>query len=163
VTDWTHLARRFIGSLRAGGPAPGDETWARDQLAPGERAVWARMSGTDRRHAVAVARTAADHLGAAATRPVLAAALLHDAGKVESGLGTFQRVVATLWGMARGRDRVGGRFRAYLRHDVLGARLLTAAGSDPLTVTWAAEHHLPPSRWTLDPRVATALKAADDD
>jgi hypothetical protein len=36
-------------------------------------------------------------------------------------------------------------------------------GADPLTVTWAREHHRPPARWTIDPAVAAALKAADDD
>jgi hypothetical protein len=65
--------------------------------------------------------------------------------------------------MVVGRKRMGGRFGLYLRHDVLGAELLTAAGSDPLAITWAREHHLRPSRWTITSRVANALKAADDD
>jgi hypothetical protein len=52
---------------------------------------------------------------------------------------------------------------AYLAHDRLGAKLLAAAGSDPLTVSWARQHHLPPEEWTLLPAIATALKAADDD
>jgi len=37
------------------------------------------------------------------------------------------------------------------------------AGSDPLTVTWAREHHLPADRWTVPAAVGAALKAADDD
>jgi hypothetical protein len=97
---------------------------------------------------------------------VVAAALLHDVGKVEAGLGTFARVGATLLGGALGRERLShrpGRVGRYLRHDVLGADLLAAAGSDPLTRTWAREHHLPPARWTVDPEVGAALKAADDD
>jgi hypothetical protein len=154
-----HLAKRFVGSLRPGGPAAGDEAWARSQLLPGEVEVWARMSGADRRHAAGVAREVARTHPA---RPVVAAALLHDAGKVVSGLGTFARVGATVVGAVRGRD-VGGRIGQYLRHPRLGAELLTAAGSDPLTVAWAAEHHLPPDRWTVPPDVAAALKAADDD
>jgi len=156
-----HLARRFVGSLRPGGPAPADEAWARAQLVPGEQAVWDRMSGADRRHAAGVARQVAADL--AAPRPVVAAALLHDCGKVVSGLGTFARVVATLVAAAVGRDRPTGRIGQYLRHPELGAELLRRAGSDPLTVAWAAEHHLPPDRWTLPPEVAFALKAADDD
>ena len=111
-------------------------------------------------------------LGHEATRPVLAAALLHDVGKVESGLGTYGRVVATLsakvagpdmatrWGRQRGFVR---RVGLYLQHDRLGRDLLALAGSDPLTVAWAREHHLPPADWTLPARVATALKDADDD
>ncbi|MCU1379593.1 MAG: hypothetical protein JWN29_2576, partial [Acidimicrobiales bacterium] len=44
-----------------------------------------------------------------------------------------------------------------------GAELLAEAGSDPLTVAWAAEHHMPSSRWTVPGQVATALAGADDD
>jgi hypothetical protein len=57
------------------------------------------------------------------------------------------------------RRRVG----LYFRHDRVGADLLSQAGSDPLTVAWAAEHHRPPERWSVDTRVAAALKLADDD
>ena len=153
-----HLARRVVGSLRPGGPSPEDDAWAQGVLGPGERALWARMSRPDRRHAVGVARRMGD-----AARPVLAAALLHDVGKVESGLGTFARVGATIAGVAGGRDRWSGRLGDYLRHDEIGARLLTDAGSDALTVAWAREHHLPPARWTVPPGVGAALKAADDD
>ena len=154
-----HLAKRFVGSLRSGAPA--EEPWAIDQLTAGERAVWQRMSDADRRHAVDVARRVEVALGDGATRPVLAAALLHDVGKVESGLGTFARVGATLAGAVTRRWR--GRLGAYLRHDELGARLLEDAGSDPLTVAWAREHHLPRDRWTVPAEIADALKAADDD
>src|SRR5205823_71921 len=131
-------------------------------LLAGERELWASLSGADRRHAVGVARATVAALGPAAGREIVAAALLHDVGKVESGLGTFARVAATLVAKVAGRDRMGGRVGAYLHHDVIGASLLGDAGSDALTVTWAAEHHLPPSRWTLDPVVAHALEAADD-
>ena len=103
-----HLARRFFGSLRPGGPAPADEAWAEAQLLPGEQGVWRRMPTADRRHAAGVARTVARELGGDATRPVLAAALLHDSGKVVSGLGTFARVLATLVGLVRGREAPGG-------------------------------------------------------
>jgi hypothetical protein len=157
--SWRHLARRFFGSLRPGGPSPVDEAWVRGRLLPAEMAIWERLSDPDRRHAVGVAREVAVRLGDDVPRPVIAAALLHDSGKGVSGLGTFARVGATLLGPTRAR----GRASDYLRHPEHGARLLREAGSDPLTVTWAAEHHLPPDRWTLDRGVADALKAADDD
>ena len=56
-------------------------------MTPGEAGLWRRMSAADRRHAVVVARRADATLGTAATREVLAAALLHDVGKIDSGLG----------------------------------------------------------------------------
>jgi hypothetical protein len=168
----SHLVRRFFGSLRPGGPPAADGRWAEGLLLPGEVCLWRRMSGADRRHAVGVARRAGAELGPRATRPVLAAALLHDVGKVESGLGPVRRAVATVAGLAAGhaaaarwRQRPGpvGWAGSYLCHDEIGAVLLEEAGSDGLTVAWARQHHLPPERWTVPADVGEALKAADDD
>jgi hypothetical protein len=167
-----HLARRFAGSLRPGRPRARDEEWARHQLLPGEQRLWERMWNPDRRHAIVVARRVERALGHEAGRPVLAAALLHDVGKVESGLHTYGRVVATLsaaaaghetalaWSATRGFTR---RVGLYVRHPEIGAEMLELAESDPLTVTWTREHHLPPERWSVDRRLADVLKAADDD
>jgi hypothetical protein len=167
-----HLARRFAGSLLPGGPGPVDEAWVAGILSPGELAVWRRLSGPDRRHAVGVARRVDDALSGA-DRPVAAAALLHDAGKVDSGLGTLARVPATVVGLIGGRPRarawaqrprgVRRRVAIYLDHPARGAALLEAAGSAPLTVAWAAEHHLPPQRWSVPTAVGRVLAAADDD
>jgi predicted HD phosphohydrolase len=90
---------------------------------------------------------------------VVAAALLHDVGKVDADLGTWARALATVVDRRTG----DGRFARYRRHDEIGATLLVAAGADALTVAWAREHHLPPSRWTVPRPLADALKAADDD
>ena len=161
-----HLARRFLGAVRPGGPTAAQDAWAEGQLLPGEVALWRRMPGFDRRHAVGVARDVETLLGGSATRPILAAALLHDVGKVTSGLGVYQRVAATLWTAVRGRDRVAagdGRVAQYVRHPELGADLLAEAGGDELTVAWAREHHLPERGWTVPLEVGRALKAADDD
>ncbi|MFP5257349.1 MAG: hypothetical protein ACLGI8_16050 [Acidimicrobiia bacterium] len=167
-----HLVRRFVGSLRPGGPRAPEEAWARRQLLPAEQRLWARMPGPDRRHAVGVARRVERALGDEATRPVLAAALLHDVGKVESGLRTYGRVVATLAAKAAGADmaRTWRRQRGftrrvglYLQHAELGGDLLELAGSDPLTVAWTRQHHLAPEAWTVPRPLADALKAADDD
>ena len=64
-----------------------------------------------------------------------------------------------------GRSRSGlrGRFANYLEHDRLGGELLDEAGSAPLTVVWAAEHHLPPDQWTVPAEIGEALHRADDD
>ncbi|MEK9527178.1 MAG: hypothetical protein VWZ83_12310, partial [Acidimicrobiaceae bacterium] len=84
-----HLTRRFIGSLRPGGPPESDRAWVEDVLSEAEYALWARQYGPDRRHTVQVANEVERRLGGDATRPVLAAALLHDIGKIDAGLGTW--------------------------------------------------------------------------
>lgn len=130
------------------------------------------MSAPDRRHAVGVARRVAQTLGEEAGRPVVAAALLHDVGKVELGWGPFRRAAATVVAMLAGYDRargwrddagVRGQVGRYVCHDEIGDELLEHAGSDDLTMAWARQHHLPPERWTVPAEVGAALKAADDD
>ncbi len=145
-----HLVKRFFGSLLPGGPKQADAAWVESILSEAELALWRRMSNPDQRHAVGVARRVPADLAVAA--------LLHDVGKVESALNTFERVAATLL-----RPRRPARYAAYYDHPRIGAELLDLAGSDPLVVTWAREHHLPPDRWTLPLEKAGALKAADDD
>ena len=159
-----HLARRFFLSLWPVGPSAESEVWAQGHLLSGEVVLWERMSGADRRHAVAVARRVESVLGQPG-RPVLAAALLHDVGKVDSGLGTLTRVVATLAGLVGGRRARAseGRIGRYLRHPRIGADLLAEAGSDCLTVAWAAEHHLAAQYWTVNLTVAGVLQASDND
>jgi len=132
-----HLSKRFFGSLRPGGPPREDATWANSLLRPGEREIWAQMSAADRRHSVAVARRVERALGHEASRPVLAAALLHDCGKIDANLGTYGRVVATLsvsiagqstaeqWTQARGFTRKIG---LYARHADIGADRLALLG-----------------------------------
>jgi hypothetical protein len=64
------------------------------------------------------------------------------------------------WSEKTGMTR---RIGLYLRHPELGGVMLDVAGSDPLTSTWAREHHLPKDQWTLPAALAEALKNADDD
>ena len=167
-----HLTKRFFASLWPAGPSGTAEAWVVSVLTTDEQRLWRRMSRADRRHAVGVARKVERSLGDHATKPVLAAALLHDVGKVSAGLGTYGRIVATLAGAAAGRTMADAwtqgkgftrKVGLYLRHPALGADMLALAGSDPLTVTWAREHHLPQEEWTLPPAIAHALKDADDD
>jgi len=161
-----HLVRRFVGMLWPGGPKPADDAWARSFLVEGEPALWAQMSGPDRRHAVGVARRVAATTDPTAAPRAMPAALLHDVGKVASGTGPFRRAAVTALALARGRERLAegeGRTARYLRHDAIGAQLLEQAGSDPVTVAWAREHHLAAEHWTVPPSLGLALKAADDD
>ena len=175
MTRLSHLARRFFGSLRPGGPSAAEQEWAESQLLPGEQNIWRSLSGPDRRHSAAVARRVEVILGPAASRPVLAAALLHDCGKVDSGLRTPGRVVATVLAMTVVKTdadverwsrsdsswkRTVGRYRS---HPEIGAQLLAAVDSDAITVTWTREHHMPPTSWTIDPIISNSLHEADDD
>lgn len=167
-----HLTRRFVGSLRPGGPRESDRAWVESVLSEAEYALWRRQYGPDRRHTAAVAREVERRLGHEAAPPVLAAALLHDIGKIDADLGTWGRVVATvsakvaghetasLWTKSTGFTRKVG---LYLQHPRIGADMLEMAGSDPLTVAWAAEHHLPVDEWTVDPAIAAVLHEVDDD
>ena len=166
-----HLTRRFFSSL---GPSPlsrEDTAWAAEHLLASEQVLWALMSDSDRRHAISVARRVLAALGSRADRPVLAAALLHDMGKTACGLGTLGRVVATLAGLVA-RDRaqawssgrgIKRRIALYLSHPELGAGQLAEAGSDPLTVAWAGEHHLSEDAWSVPIEVGRALRAADQE
>jgi hypothetical protein len=127
-----HLVARFVTSLPPTPPTVADEVWADEHLLDGERALWVQLSNQDRRHSVAVA-TRFLQRRPTATRAEIAGALLHDVGKIECGLGTFGRVVATIVGP---RTRA---FAAYHDHEAIGAELARRAGSDPSTVDLIAQ------------------------
>ncbi|MFN0090154.1 MAG: hypothetical protein ACKVWR_07800 [Acidimicrobiales bacterium] len=151
-----HLARRFGAGLVRRPPAPRDEAWARDRLREAELALWVRLGPADRRHAIAVAR-AVD--GPDAPAWVAPAALLHDVGKLDAGLGVLGRTLAAM--AERAGRRPGGRIGRHLGYPAAGAALLAEAGALPEVQAWAAEHHLPAASWTLDPTWAARLAAAD--
>ena len=91
------------------------------------------MPPADRRHAIDVGRRFVERRPSA-TRAEMAGALLHDVGKVQSGLGTWGRVAATLVG---GRTR---RFRQYRDHEQIGAQMAAHSGFRP--------GHGGPHRWS---------------
>ena len=127
LTQPHHLAARFLTSLSGHPPDVAEEVWAESNLLPGEVALWRRMSNQDRRHSAKVARRFVV-ARPAATRAEIAGALLHDVGKIECGLGTWGRVLASIVG-ARTE-----RFRLYHDHEHIGSVLADAAGSDTVTV-----------------------------
>ncbi|HEY4610450.1 MAG TPA: hypothetical protein VIH06_14635 [Ilumatobacteraceae bacterium] len=120
------MVRRFIGSLSGREPSAADTAWVESQLLTPELELWRRLAVADRRHSIDVARRF-EPMGQW-TREEMAGALLHDIGKLESGLGTWARVAATVVGP---RTR---RFRLYWDHESIGADMLTAAGSAPATI-----------------------------
>jgi hypothetical protein len=171
VSRRLHLVRRFFASLLPIGPEAADDAWARGQLSETEQELWSRLGRVDRRHSVAVARRVESDLGERATRPVLAAALLHDVGKTIPDLGPFGRVVATLSEMVAGAETahqwvqtkgLTRRVGQYVLYPELGVDLLKMAGSDDLVVAWSREHHLPEEDWTVPVDLGRALQSADD-
>jgi hypothetical protein len=131
-TKLWHLAARFVTSLPPTPPSVDDEIWVDDHLLAGERMLWVQLSNQDRRHSAAVARRFVIERPDA-TRAEIAGAILHDVGKIECGLGTFGRVVATLVGPRT------AAFAAYHDHEEIGARMAEAAGSDRATVDLIAQ------------------------
>ena len=127
MTSLGHLARRFAGSLSRWPPSEADASWAVAQLLPAEAALWQRMAVQDKRHSILVTRRFVD-IADEPSREQTAAALLHDVGKLASGLGTCARVLATIVGPRT------ARFRQYHDHERLGAEMLRAAGSAAATL-----------------------------
>jgi putative nucleotidyltransferase with HDIG domain len=156
----THLVRRFTGSLSSRPPSDADLAWALAALLPGEQALWLRHNNIDRRHTIQVARRACRLRATLETteRDVLAAALLHDVGKIDADLGTLGRIGATLWGaIAPQRARAGdGRASRYLRHGPLGAQMAAMAGSAPRTVSLIGRDP------AVSPDLLAVLDASDD-
>ncbi len=127
MTSVAHLARRFVTSLSRTPPPVADVEWAVGHLLPAEAELWEAMTVQDRRHSILVAHRFVE-LAPHAERAEVAAALLHDVGKLASGMGTFGRVLATIVGPRT------ATFRTYHDHERLGAEMLEAAGSPPVTV-----------------------------
>lgn len=86
-----HWAGRLLDSLVPRSVSEADRAWALGWLTPAEAKLLVRMSSFDLRHAIGVARRTEPGLGAVEEDrrgAVMAAALLHDVGKVEAGLGS---------------------------------------------------------------------------
>jgi hypothetical protein len=173
-----HRVERFVRSVFSVAPSPEQIRWATSFLTAAEQKLFLRMPSVDQSHCIGVARAVAAHLdsvGLAESDPdavwIVAAALLHDVGKSVCGLGTYGRVVATISEALGGSDMAlhwverGGMTRKvglYLQYPKLGADLLSLAESDDRVVAWAAEHHLPPEKWSLPMDCALLLQQGDD-
>lgn len=139
-----HLVGRFFGSLRRTQPSELDLAWVRDTLTEPEYALWATLGRADRVESIGTARRtvrALSNTPYAGDPRWVAAALLHDVGKADAGLGPFGRAAATAYGWVRAPARMRGRAGRYLRHAARGAAALERAGARPEAVAWAAAHH----------------------
>lgn len=158
---WGHLTRRFLWSLRPGGPSEPSLQWAHSVLTAPERVLFDQMPGYDRRHAIGIGRLAAKVSG---DHVVARAGILHDVGKIECRLGPFGRAAATLFRRALpvSADRLSRswyakvaatpdgrlrprtwleRFAAYWMHPWTGRLILERAGVDEAVAAWAEQHH----------------------
>jgi hypothetical protein len=160
-----HRVRQFTAALCRHEPVP--EAALREHLNPGEATLFRRMQPSDQAHAWQVC----ERLKAVGQSDpaLLAAALLHDAGKCLRPLSLAERVVivlgrrfvprrAALW--SRGElHGWRGAFVTAARHPEWGAELVQAAGASARTVDLVRRHqeHDPG-----DPLLA-ALQAADNE
>ncbi|WP_027482535.1 HD domain-containing protein, partial [Deinococcus pimensis] len=132
-------ALRLARSLDARQARP-DDAWAAARLTPGERGVYLRMDPRDREHAVRVARhLLGDHPGA--SPELVAAALLHDAGKSVRRYRVVERVLVGLVPERLCRVLPGGALRVRARHPEIGARLLREAGARGRVADLVERHH----------------------
>jgi hypothetical protein len=161
-----HLAGRFFGSLR---PAAVDEpsrVWVRLSLTDAEYGCWEKLGRADQAEAIAVGRRAAAALGPDADPRWVAAALCHDVGKAEVGLGPVRRAGATVLAavVSHGRARTWpNKVGRYINHDEIGAAMLRVAGARPEVAEWADLHHRP-WRWRdahIPPEICEVLARAD--
>ena len=127
LANQLHLVRRFFTSLSKRTPDIKDVAWVNERLLENEFALWNRMKPHDQRHSIEVANRFT-RLHPTFTRDEVAAALLHDIGKVESELGVVGRVVATIVGPK------GEKFRRYHEHELIGLNLCRNAGSSAETL-----------------------------
>jgi hypothetical protein len=170
-----HLAGRFLCSLLPLRLSARDRQWVGSVLRPEELDLWSRLSSADRRESVGVARrteaTLAGTEHAGETRWI-AAALLHDVGKLDARFGPVRRAVATAAAGLLGPRVVEGwvdrsgfvrRCALYVFHDQLGADRVRMAGGRVEAALWAEAHHRP-AIWEatgIPHAVVAALAAAD--
>jgi hypothetical protein len=166
MTRVVHLGARFAGSLRPRRVGAADVALVREHLRPEELACWERLGDADRTESVATARAAIAALGAGADPDWVAAALLHDVGKAETGLGAFGRSFATVVASCAGRRRARaftGAIGRYVNHDELGSARLRETGARAVAVSWARAHHRP-ELWPatgIPPGICEILAVAD--
>jgi len=173
----THLTVRFFGALSPAAPRAADVQWAEAILPPAAYAQWKLQPRHDQRHTLNVARAVEASLAGTPEQGDpnwLAAALLHDIGKLDARLGVYGRVVATVSGAATGRALADAwsekrgftrRVGLYLRHPEIGADRIRLGGGPEVAAQWAAVHH-DPDRWhelDIPVSVVAALAAADRD
>ena len=154
-----------------------EREWAKSMLLPREFALWSQMGDYDQAHSIYVAREAHRRLSQDSLRDKsvwIAAALLHDVGKMAANLSPPERVVGTLIGKYVPFD-LGQRFRGssskkarrigmFLMHGEVGAGLVREAGGREIVAYWCDFHQNVdfPADFAIPGEVVRALVAAEE-
>tara|TARA_B110000438_G_scaffold290351_1_gene325960 strand:+ start:138 stop:662 length:525 start_codon:yes stop_codon:yes gene_type:complete len=167
-----HLGKRFFTSLFPRSLREDEIRWVQEQLNSEEFKLWLSFSKADKRHSFEVAHRVTLKLKDQET-PYVAAALLHDIGKLSSCLGIFGRTIATLISPFLTRNKItiwtlktkGFRCQLanYLEHPKNGEKILKSIHSAPLTIAWVSEHHSADEKWSVPHEIGLLLSEADND
>ena len=142
-----HLVRRYLRALSAKKPSSSEYIDVDRVLGDELFNLWQKLPIHDQAHSIVVWRRYLQ-LRPSALRAEEVAVLLHDIGKVKSGLGIHARVCATILGP---RTK---RWRMYSEHEAIGAAMLNSLNVDPIIVAIVlGEGH---------PDIQDALRKADD-
>ncbi len=143
----SHLFKRYFRALLAREPSNTDCVDVGRILGTDLFSLWKTMPKHDQAHSIVVWRRYLD-LRPGASKSEEIAVLLHDIGKIKSGLGIHARVFATVLGP---RTK---RWRLYAEHESIGAAMLETLKVDPIIVEIVRGNGLP--------EVQDTLRKADD-
>lgn len=126
-----HLAKRFFRSLTARKISDEETIWVSSFLMHEEMRLWSQQMRIDQLHSIHIAKRFCV-LMPGASREEVAAALLHDVGKIDAHLGVLARVLATI--LPNRVAQIMPRLGAYVDHEAIGVQKLLAIGSSETTV-----------------------------
>tara|TARA_B100000929_G_scaffold272693_1_gene244457 strand:- start:159 stop:686 length:528 start_codon:yes stop_codon:yes gene_type:complete len=165
-----HLIKRFFVSVFDQGYDKGIESNLLALLNGREKSLYYSQPRMDRLHSLRNAKSVIEETQTGYDNSLVVAAALHDVGKAEANLGVFGRVFATVlhgilpieilesWNTKEGFRK---NTYHYCFHSERGAALLEEAGSMPIVVTWARQHHNKQPDGAMTAEIFALLKRAD--
>lgn len=137
-----HLLKRYFRALLAREPSNSEFIDVGRVLGTELFSLWKTMPHHDQAHSIVVWRRYLQ-LRPGASKSEEIAVLLHDIGKIKSGLGIHSRVFATVLGP---RTK---KWRLYAEHESIGAAMLEALQVDQIIVEIVRGNGLPEVQDTL--------------